>query len=96
LQAGLIPIVSYESGVDAHDFGLVLNDCTVEEIECNVRSISERPIEELKKMSRSAWEFARENNTKENYAKVFRSTMERIILKEAVLRHGKNTNTMEE
>jgi len=96
LQAGLIPIVSYESGVDAHDFGLVLNDCTVEEIECNVRSISERPIEELKKMSRSAWEFARENNTKENYAKVFRSAMERIILKEAVLRHGKNTNTMEE
>ncbi|RJP78001.1 MAG: glycosyltransferase family 1 protein, partial [Desulfobacteraceae bacterium] len=32
LQAGLIPIISYESGVDVNDFGIILMECTIQEI----------------------------------------------------------------
>ena len=40
MHAGLIPIVSYESGVDVHDGGLLLHDCSVESIRAAVRRIS--------------------------------------------------------
>jgi len=87
LQAGLIPVVSYQSGADVHDFGIVLNDCGIEEIKRAVRSIAERPLDDLKEMSRRAWTFAREHNTREDYAEAFRSTIEQIIMDRPVLRH---------
>ena len=79
LQAGLIPILSYESGVDVHDFGVIFDNLFVDEIKAKVRSISNLPVEDLKLMSRQAWEYARANHTKENFAQVYRNVVERII-----------------
>jgi len=80
MHAGLIPIVSRESGVDIDDdYGELLTECTVEEIMEAVNSIAQAPSDRLEKMSRCAWEHVRVNNTRENYARVYRSTMERII-----------------
>ena len=79
LQAGLIPILSYESGVDVHDFGVIFDNLSVDEIKAKVRSISNLPVQDLKLMSRQAWEYARANHTKEKFAQVYRNVVEQII-----------------
>ncbi|MBW4615419.1 MAG: glycosyltransferase [Desmonostoc vinosum HA7617-LM4] len=78
LQAGLVPILSYESGVDVHDFGVILNNCSIAEIKATVHRIANLPIEELKLMSRKAWEYARANHTREKFAQAYRHAVEQM------------------
>jgi glycosyltransferase involved in cell wall biosynthesis len=80
MHAGLIPIVSYESSVDVlDDFGIVLRACSIEEIKDVIYRVSSLPIQKLKLMSRSAWEFARANHTKERFAQEYRKIITQII-----------------
>ncbi len=79
LQSGLIPIISYESGVDVNDFGIILKDCTIDEIKRSIQSVSKSPTTELEKMAKKAWKFARANYTREKYSDEFRKTIEKII-----------------
>ena len=79
LQIGLIPLLSYESGVDVEDFGILLKNCSTDEIQLAVRQISGLPEQELKTMSRKAWEFARANHTREKFSKNYRVVIERIM-----------------
>ncbi|MBV8884153.1 MAG: glycosyltransferase, partial [Chroococcidiopsidaceae cyanobacterium CP_BM_RX_35] len=81
LHAGLIPILSYETGVDTYDFGAILKNSSIEEIKATVKRISNLPSEELKAMARKAWEYARGNHTRENFAKVYQETVQQIIEK---------------
>jgi len=80
MHAGLIPVVSRESGVDvSDDYGELLAESTVAEITRAVRSIAEKPTETLRAMSRRVWEYARATNTAENYTHEFRAIIERIL-----------------
>jgi glycosyltransferase involved in cell wall biosynthesis len=79
MQGGLIPIISYESDVDVHDFGIILGSSSVDEIRNAVKLISDRPAEELKSMSRRSWEFARETYTKEKFIEEFKSAVLKIL-----------------
>jgi len=78
LQAGLIPVVSYESGVDVNDFGVILKNCSIDEIVNSIKEVSRFPIEELKQMSQKAWRYARTNHTLEKYAEEYREIIEKI------------------
>lgn len=71
LHAGLIPILSYESGVDIHDFGTLLKNCSTDEIENSIKELSESSINNLILRSRKAWEFAREYHTKEKFSESY-------------------------
>ncbi|BAZ38473.1 group 1 glycosyl transferase [Calothrix sp. NIES-4101] len=75
LHGGLIPILSYESGVDVNDFGVILQNCSLEKIKEAIVDISSRSNWELSAMSRGAWEYARANHTKERFAEVYRNTI---------------------
>lgn len=79
MQAGLIPIASYQSGVDLDDFGLTLTDCTIEEIRHTVRHVASLPGERLAAMSRRAWACARANYTREAFARRYREVIVEIL-----------------
>jgi hypothetical protein len=79
MHAGLVPIVSYESRVDVHDFGVILRDCSIEEIRNAIRRISDLPTQELKQMARKTWEFARANHTGETFANEYRKVISTIM-----------------
>ena len=51
----------------------------MDEIRNAVKLVSERPTEELKRMSRHAWEFARETYTKEKFIEEFKSAVLKIL-----------------
>lgn len=79
LHAGLIPILSYESGVDVNDFGVILKDCSVEEIRESVQKLASLPVQELKAMARKSREFARANHTRERNAEEYRKAIQQIM-----------------
>lgn len=82
MHAGLIPIVSYEASVDVHDFGMMLPDCSISQIQHSVQCIASLPGKQLEQMARDAWEHARANHTKEIYAKEYRKVIEKILRNE--------------
>jgi glycosyltransferase involved in cell wall biosynthesis len=79
LHAGLIPIISYESGVDVHNFGLILKDCSIEEIQKTIRTVSNFPAHELKAMAIKAWQYARAHHTRERFTEEYRKVIETIL-----------------
>jgi glycosyltransferase involved in cell wall biosynthesis len=84
LHAGLIPVISYESGVDIHDFGIVLHTCSIAEIQNSVRQLSGLLAKQLEQMARKAWHFARANHTRETFAREYRNAVEKILRRDAV------------
>jgi glycosyltransferase involved in cell wall biosynthesis len=79
LQASMIPVISYQTGVDVNDFGFIMKDCSVERIKDSVRMIADLPAQELKERARKAWEFARANHTREKFAEEYRKAVVDII-----------------
>ena len=79
MHAGLVPIVSRESGVDVHDFGFMLTDCSISEIKSIIRHVASLSQNELKEKARSAWEYARGHFTRENFAVEYRKVISEIM-----------------
>ena len=69
MHAGILPIVSYESGVNVDQFGVILPHNSVDEIKKAVTHIASLPANELKVRAKAAWSFANENYTRARYAK---------------------------
>jgi glycosyltransferase involved in cell wall biosynthesis len=79
MHAGLIPILSYESGVDVQGFGFLLQDCSVEGIKNSIRMVASLPAEALKERARQTWEFARANHTRKRFAEEYLKVVGAII-----------------
>jgi hypothetical protein len=79
LQAALIPIISYESGVDVDGFGVVLKDCSFEEIRNTIRIVSAMHVRELELRARKAWEYARVYHTRERFKREYRAIIKTIM-----------------
>jgi glycosyltransferase involved in cell wall biosynthesis len=80
MHAGLVPIISYESGVDVSaDRGIVLPNCSVEEIRRAVRSISSLPAAEIQAMARRSWEYARATHTRQRFAEAYSAAIMAIM-----------------
>jgi hypothetical protein len=80
-QAGLIPIISYESGVDVHDFGVILRDCSITTIQDSIKEISCLSSAKLREMSRKAWEYTATNHARKNFTDKFRKFVSHITTK---------------
>ena len=88
MHAGLIPVVSYESSVDVKDdFGVIMKDSSINEIRNSIQRISSLPAEDLKSMSRKAWEFARANHTRERFAEEYKKVIKNILYLKAQTLH---------
>jgi hypothetical protein len=79
IAGGLIPILSYESGVDVHDFGIILPSSSVSHIREVVTALASLPAAELQSMARKGWEYARESHSRDCYAKGWRRVLAAIL-----------------
>lgn len=80
MHAGLIPVLSRESGVDLDpDYGVTLVHSSLDEIRDRVRGLAARPPDELAAMSRSAWEWVRAHHTREQFARAYRQALLEIL-----------------
>lgn len=79
MHAGLIPVVSVESGVDVDEFGMLLPSSSVATIQAAALSLASLKPAVLESMARGAWETARSRYTRENYQKEYRSLVETLL-----------------
>lgn len=82
MQAGLIPIVSKESGIDVYDFGILLQESSVEEIKKTISRISDLKTEIIREMSLKTWKYANKNHSREHYVFQFKKAIQCITTKE--------------
>jgi len=78
MHAGLIPVISYESGIDVGDHGVILNDCSVDSMRREIIQLSDYPVETLKTMAMKTWQSARNNFSREYYKKKHKEIIEAI------------------
>lgn len=71
MHAGLIPMVSFESGVDVGSFGQILKENSVTNIIAEATALAQLPTETLRQKAVGAWEYAREHHTRENFAAIY-------------------------
>lgn len=79
LHAGLIPIISIESGVDVNDFGIILKTSTHNEIREAIIELSKKSRDDLQQMSKKAWIYAQNNHTQEKFAECYNRFVEEIL-----------------
>lgn len=79
LHAGLVPVVSVQSGVDVLQLGRVLTECTVEEVRREARAVASMSTRDFEAMSRSAWEYARRQHTRESFSREYRGAVAAIL-----------------
>lgn len=79
MQAGLIPVLSRESGVDVHDFGVLLQESSVDEIKRVVHALAESSPDELQRRATTTWEYARTHHTKETFSQEFSEVLKSIM-----------------
>jgi glycosyltransferase involved in cell wall biosynthesis len=79
IAGGLIPILSYESSVDVHDFGMILPSSSVSQIRETVTTLGSLPPAELQTMARKGWEHARENHSRDCFAREWRRVLGAIL-----------------
>ena len=79
LHAGLIPIISYQSGVTVDGFGITLKQCTIDEIREAISSLSSLPAERLQEMAKRSWEFANTYHTRENFSKEYEKFVDGLM-----------------
>ncbi len=80
MHAGLIPIVSRESGVNVDTFGVILKENTIEEIMAEVTRIVSLPQEELRERSVETWSYAQAHHTRETFKKTYREFLDGLIV----------------
>lgn len=78
MHAGLVPVVTREASVDAAG-GIVLENDSLTEIRGAIERLAAEPARELETRARTAWEFAREHHTRENFRRVYRGVAEKLV-----------------
>lgn len=80
MHAGIIPLVSRESSVDIDDdYGVIIEEFSVEEIIEKIGRLSSLPVVSLEQMSRKAWEYVREKHTRERFFDEFLLRMQALL-----------------
>lgn len=79
MHAGLLPLVTSQTSVDLDGFGFLLDETTPEAIRREVGRISALPAEELRRRTGAAWRHARENHTRESFARDVRHALSEIV-----------------
>ncbi len=79
MHAGLIPIVSYETGVDIGTFGFLLTDCSIRHIRDVVQEVTRLSDSDLDQKTFKSWEFARNNYTRERFSIEYRKVILQIL-----------------
>jgi glycosyltransferase involved in cell wall biosynthesis len=80
MHAGLIPLISYESGVDVAEFGKIFKENSVEQIIAEVKALATSPSDTLQTRALAAWQNAREHYTRERFARAYDAFIDKFLI----------------
>jgi hypothetical protein len=79
LHAGLIPIVTRESGVDVEPFGITLGSASIDEIAEAVKNISHFSETEMRSHAIASWQYAQTHHSQEIFKNAYASFIDKIL-----------------
>lgn len=78
-HAGVIPIVTPETGL-AEDFSaIIINDPSVESVRKATRDFSQLPEEVIRRKAKEIWTYARAHHTKETFSAAYASFIDNVL-----------------
>ena len=78
MHTGLIPVVTYETGVPVHDFGVLIEDGTQAAVKEAVLKVSSTAPEKLREMSEKAVRYAKTHHTRGHFSGAYRQFLDTI------------------
>ncbi len=88
MRAGLIPVVTRETGIPVGDFGVTLESASVEEIRGAVQRLAALTSEELHLRAQRTWDYAAAHHSHEAYREAYGQIIQKIIADSAKKTHG--------
>ncbi|MFC1801918.1 glycosyltransferase [Patescibacteria group bacterium] len=79
MHAGIIPIISKNSGVNIENFGSILEKCSEAEIKENIIKISSLPNKELKRQVQETWTYANKYHTRKRFSEEYNKFIDILI-----------------
>jgi len=79
MHGGLIPLISYQTGIDVFDFGKILKDNSFENAIKEIKVMSSLPEKTLQEMGRKTWEHTRTHHTRESFSKAYGEFVTNIL-----------------
>ena len=80
-HAGLIPIVSFETGISVNDFGVLLKESSVEAIREAVLTVSNLPEKELRARILAGWAYMQKYHSREAFAESWATLVDELEAK---------------
>lgn len=79
MRAGLIPIVTTETGIPVGDFGVTLENASVDSIRNAVRRLAAHPADDLAARARRTWDYADAHHSHQAYRDAYAKIVQTII-----------------
>ena len=92
MRAGLIPMVTRETGIPVGDFGVTLENASVEEIRSAVQHLAALSSEELQLRAQRTWDYTAAHHSHEAYREAYGQIVQKIITDSA----KQSTNSTQE
>jgi glycosyltransferase involved in cell wall biosynthesis len=93
MRAGLIPMVTRETGIPVGDFGVTLDNASVEGIRDAVQRLAALTSEELHLRAQRTWDYAASHHSHEAYREAYGQIIQKIITDSAKNHTAKNRET---
>lgn len=78
VHAGLIPIISHESGITVGDAGVILKENSIDAICREARTIVSLPAESLRARAVETWDYAQEHYTRDTFSRAYEAFVNEI------------------
>ena len=80
MHSGLIPVVTYESGIDvSNGKGVLIESLTIDAVKAAVERTAAMPEAELRATAKRAWQTARDHHTRDRFKEEFHKAVETAL-----------------
>jgi len=93
MRAGLIPIVTKETGIPVGDFGITLGNASILEIHQAVQRLATLSTEELALRTQRTWDYAAAHHSHDAYREAYDKIVQKIIADSAKQPTARNRET---
>ncbi|MDP3957985.1 MAG: glycosyltransferase [bacterium] len=76
MHAGLVPIITHETGIQEDAEYIPLENPTPESVAAAARAFSEMPAEDIRRLSKKIWSYARARYTRAEFSKAYKKFIE--------------------
>lgn len=79
IHAGLVPIITPETGISSEVGGIILKNPTVQSIDRTINEFAALPANTIKSMAHNSWSYIRAHHTQENFSKTYARFIDEVL-----------------